>query len=209
MKNLIIYGAGGFGREVACWVKSLKELKFKGFLDDDKNALNGFGLEEFYLGNMDSYEFKDDDFVVIAIANSDVKEMLYKKLKAKGVKFTNVVHESVIVGDRVRFGEGNIICPYGVISVDVQILDCNIFNLHATIGHDAKIGSFNTFNSHCDITGNTSIKDRNFFGSRVSVLPSAKIGNNNKIAAGSVVYKGIRDNLIYLGNPARKVGKNE
>ena len=50
--------------------------------------------------------------------------------------------------------------------------------------------------------------NNNFFGSRVSLLPKCKIGSSNKIAAGSVIYNGVKDNSVYLGNPARKVSDN-
>jgi len=33
--------------------------------------------------------------------------------------------------------------------------------------------------------------------------------NDNKVSAGSVVYKGIKENSIYLGNPAKYIGKNK
>ena len=70
------------------------------------------------------------------------------------------------------------------------------------------INSFNTFNSHCDVTGNAKIINNNFFGSGARLLPKSKIGSHNKISAGSVIYKGIKDNCIYLGNPARKISNN-
>ena len=45
MKNLIIIGAGGCGREVLQWAKDInekgKQWNIKGFIDDDINALNG------------------------------------------------------------------------------------------------------------------------------------------------------------------------
>lgn len=45
MKNLIIIGAGGCGRELLQWVKDINKVKklwnIKGFLDDDLNALSG------------------------------------------------------------------------------------------------------------------------------------------------------------------------
>ena len=55
---------------------------------------------------------------------------------------------------------------------------------------------------------NVQIKDGNFLGSRVSILPKAKIGTNNKIAAGSVIYIGTRNDSIYMGNPAKNIGQN-
>ncbi len=212
MKNIIICGTGEFAREVFYWIQGSEKnqnIKFKGFLDKSPNSLIPIGLNEYYLGDEDKYNFLTNDYILIAIADSNIREIVYKKLKILNINFFNYSHDSVIIGGKVNFGEGNIICPNSVLTTEISIGNCNIFNINTTVGHDVNIGSFNIFNSHCDITGYSNIKNNNFFGSRVSLLPKCKIGSNNKIAAGSVVYKGIRDNFIYLGNPAKKVGINE
>lgn len=212
MKNIIICGTGEFSREVYHWIKQSEKkqnIKFKGFLDKTKASLLSFNLEKKYLGYEDTYEFTPDDYVLIAIADVNIRKFVYDKLKSKNIQFFNYIHDSVIIGGNIYFKEGNIVCPNVVLTTDINISNCNIFNINTTVGHDVSIESFNTFNSHCDITGYCKVNSCNFFGSRVSLLPKCRIGSNNKIAAGSVVYKGIRDNLIYLGNPARKVGLNE
>jgi len=56
--NIIIVGAGGFGREVYLWTKdSFPKGKYyiKGFLDDDKRALDKFNLDITIIGDIDSY----------------------------------------------------------------------------------------------------------------------------------------------------------
>ena len=211
MINIIICGTGGFSRELYYWIKQSElhqNILFKGFLDRSESSLKPFGLEKYYLGYEDTYISDDKDYFLIAIGDVNVRESLYRKLKTKNYKFFNYIHESVIVGGEVKFGEGNIVCPNSVITTNIKINNCNIFNINCTIGHDASIRSFNTFSSHCDITGYSKIINNNFFGSRVTILPESKIGSNNKIAAGSVIYKGIKNNCIYLGNPARKISSN-
>jgi sugar O-acyltransferase (sialic acid O-acetyltransferase NeuD family) len=211
MRNIIFCGAGEFSREVFYWLKQSEKyqnIKFKGFLDFDSTLLNTYDLKEYYLGHEDDYNFDDNDYVIIPIAEPVLRERVFNKLKSKKVKFINYVHDSVNMGGKIIMGESNIICPNSILSTDIIIGDCNIFNLNVTIGHDVKIESFNTINSHCDLNGGCSIKNFNFLGSRVTLLPKSKIGNNNKIAAGSVVYKGIKNNLIFIGNPAKKIGIN-
>ncbi len=211
MTDIVVCGSGSFARELYGWIKHSEvnqNIKFKGFLDKDNKSLINFGLEKYYLGDEDSYAAADSDFYLIATANVNVREIIYKKLKNKNCRFYNYIHESVIIGGDIKLGEANIICPNSVFTTDIKIGDCNIFNINTTIGHDVVIDSFNTFSSHCDLTGNVSIMNNNFFGSRVSLLPKCTIGSRNKIAAGSVIYKGVKDNSIYLGNPARKVSNN-
>lgn len=50
------------------------------------------------------------------------------------------------------------------------------------------------------------IGDSNSIGTNALVLPHSKIGNNNKIAPLSAVYKGCKDNCYMVGNPALKIG---
>ena len=114
----------------------------------------------------------------------------------------------MIIGNDVKLGEANIICPQSVLTTNIVIGNCNIFNINTTVGHNVIINSFNTFSAHCDVTGRVVVANYNFFGLRVSLLPKSKVGSNNKIAAGSVIYKGVKNHSIYMGNPAKKVGKN-
>lgn len=211
MFNIVICGSGAFARELCCWIRdseSTQEIRFKGFLDARTDSLDKHKLGEFHLGDEDSYHPDENDRFLIGIADCKLRQIIYSRLNSKGFKFINYIHDSVLVGGAVKFGEGNIICPNSVLTTDISIGDANIFNIQTTVGHDVVIGSFNTFSSNVDVTGYSLIGNANFFGSRVSILPKCRIGSNNKIAAGSVVYKGIRDNAIFLGNPAKKVGSN-
>jgi len=211
LKEILICGSGKFAREVYWWVINSQEalgIRFKGFLDVSNDKLKGHKLEEFYINSESNHNFSPNEYVIIAISEPLLRSKIYDKLHSKGIQFYNFIHPSVIIGGDVGFGEGNIICPNVVLTTDINIGNCNIFNLCGTVGHDVKIGSFNTFSSHFDITGNVQIGDLNYSGSRVSFLPYCKIGNNNQISAGSVVFKGVKNDSLLLGNPAKKIGNN-
>jgi len=209
--DIIVCGTGEFAREIYHWIidaqKSMK-IKFKGFLDSNNISLAKFNLDHLYLGNEDDFRITSNYSIIIAIADKGVRENIFIKLNKRKVKFTNFIHPSVKLGGNLKFGTGNIICPNCVFTCDINVGDFNIFNINTTVGHDVRIGGYNTFCSHTDITGNVKIEDGNFLGSRVSLLPNAKIGTNNKIAAGSVIYIGTRNNSLYMGNPAKKIGSN-
>ena len=77
MKNIVIIGAGGVGREVSLIIEKINELKATwnliGFIDDNINSwgnvINGYPV----IGGIDSLEkLSLDTYVVIAIANYQV-----------------------------------------------------------------------------------------------------------------------------------------
>jgi sugar O-acyltransferase (sialic acid O-acetyltransferase NeuD family) len=206
MKKVIIYGAGGFGREVHRWAEDFfnvqSDLKFYGFLDDGTDLSEFPELKEYYLGKGAEWKFSDDQIFIVALGLVDAKRKVVQFLSSHDADFLSFVHPSAVIGSRVELGVGNIICPGCIFTTDVIIGDHNLFNLYTTVGHDVVIGSFNVFGAHNDITGNVNIGDNNFFGSRVSILPGKTVGSNNKVSAGSVLFRNIKDNMMVMGNPA-------
>lgn len=209
MKNLIIFGTGDFAVECYFWLQDAIEkndsLIFKGFVSTNNDLDENSSLEKYYLGNEYSYIPEENDYFIVAIAgNLSLKEKIVSILNEKNVKYFNLIHPTSIIKTK-KLGVGNIFAPYTVISYDVSIMNHNSFNCYTSIGHHAEISSFNAVNSHCDITGHCKISNSNFFGSSVVMLPNSIIGNHNKIAAGSVIYKKFRDNSLISGNPAIKI----
>lgn len=209
MKNLIIFGTGDFAIECYYWLLDMildsKDYTFKGFVSTNNDLNPTSNLNDYYLGNEITYNFNQNDYVVVAIAgNLKIKEKIINFLNEKNVNYFNLIHPTAIIKTQ-NIGVGNIFAPYTVISFESIINNHNSFNCYTSFGHHAKIGNFNALNSHTDITGHCEIGDSNFFGSSAIMLPKSKIGNNNKVAAGSVIYKRFRNDITIIGNPAVKL----
>jgi len=210
MKKLAIYGAGSFGQEMWLIIKDIiaadnLDYEFIGFIDDVKatGTLVKYGT---VIGNIDflnSLDFKLD--VVIAINDPQALKSIYNKIINTNISFPNYIHPSVFYYDKQSFliGKGNVIAHLSLISFDVKLGDFNIFNTRASIGHHVQIGSFNTFNPNVQLSGNVSIGDMNIFGLNVGVIPKKKIGNGNTIGAGSVLLRSIKNDSLWMGNPAK------
>ena len=113
MKNIVIVGAGGVGRETSLIIQQINELKITwnliGFIDDDVNSwgnvINGYPV----IGGMDSLEkLSLDTYVVVAIANYKVKKRIVNKINNR-FKFATIVHPRVWLHDYMTLGEGTII----------------------------------------------------------------------------------------------------
>ena len=207
MKNLLIIGAGGFGREVydwACQCQSFcREWVVKGFLDDDPGALKGYNMAAGAIASVDDYQPLGNDVFVCAIGKPENKKKCCEKILEKGGAFTNIIHSSVILGRNVRLGEGVILCPGVTLTCDIQIGSHVALNLKASLGHDAIIGDYCQISSFCDITGKVKLGNEVFMGSHASILPGTAIGHNALIGAGSVVVKDVKPRTTVFGVPAQ------
>lgn len=207
MFNLIIIGAGPFGREVYYWIKEGKtnvNASSISFLDNRPNILNEYGLKETVLSDFENYEPYSNDLFICAIGDPKVKKTAYDTLKNKGANFISIVHKSVIISSNTIIGECCIIAPNVVISNNVTIADNVSINTGSSIGHDCNIASHVHINVHANITGYVTIEEQVLVQGSSCVTPGLTIGQCSTIGVGSVVLKNVEPNSSMFGNPARK-----
>lgn len=212
MKDIAIYGAGGFGKEVACLINRINEFEPKwnlvGFFDDnpDKKGkmVSHFGL---CLGGIDELnKYSGEIAIMMAIGNSNVVRKLVPNIHNENVYFPNLIHPNFIISDPETFviGKGNIIQGGCTATCDVNLGDFNVLNGAICLGHDVKIDSYNTFMPDVRVSGEVKVGCGNFFGVGSIVLQQIRIGDNIRLGAGSVLMTKPRDGNLYMGNPARK-----
>lgn len=209
MKDIAIFGAGGFGREIACLIKKINKEKptwnLVGFYDDNPQLLGTKNEYGEILGGIDALNQYDQELAVaIAIGNPSVVKKVVESITNKNVSFPNLVAPDVIVMDEENFsmGRGNIICSKCWISCNVHFGDFNILNVGTTIGHDVQMGNYNSLMPAVNISGEVTIGEENFFGVASAVLQRKKIGNNTIIGGNSLIIKNTKDGRTYMGNPA-------
>lgn len=211
MKDIIIYGGGGLGKEVACTIKRINDKvptwNLIGFVDD--SIAIGTHISHFgeVLGNIEylnSYTHKIN--VVIAIGNGNISKKIVSQIFNPNIEFPNLVYPNFWVEDYNTFtiGKGNIIQGGCAVTCDVSIGDFNILNGSVVIGHDVTIGNYNTIMPATRISGEVNIGDCNVFGVSSIILQRLKIKNNTTIGAGAVLMTNPKENSIYIGNPAKK-----
>lgn len=212
MEKIAVFGAGGFGREVACAISVINAVKptweFIGFFDDNVD-LKGKQISHHgkCLGNSDDLNAYPDDLnIAIAIGNCKVVRKVYEKITNPRIKYPNIIIPSVEMVDKESFkmGKGNIMQKDTYFSCNVQIGDFNVFNGWGGFGHDARVGSFNTFMPHVNVSGGVVIGDDNFFGVGSIILQQIKVGSNVRLGAGSVLMTKPKPGNVYIGNPAVK-----
>lgn len=212
MKDVVIYGVGGFGREIACLIRQINDVQptwnLIGFLDDNPDTWNKpvshFGI---CLGGLDYLnQYPNDLAVILGIGNSDSVTHISEQIINPHVTFPNLIHPTFRVNDPETFtiGKGNIIQSLCIATCNVTIGDFNVMNGSICLGHDVVIGNYNTIMPGVRISGETRVGNHNFFGVGSIVLQQLKVGNHVKLGAGSVLMTKPKDGNLYMGNPAKK-----
>lgn len=209
MKDIAIYGFGGFGREIACVIKAINQTvptwNFVGYFDDG-HAIGDGNKYGKVLGNLDTVNGYDKSLaVVMAIASPTVLQDLIGKIHNPNIYFPNVIAPNVLFFDKesVAIGQGNVITFGGRISCGVSIGNFNLMNGCVSLGHDVVIGDYNVMQPEVRISGETIIGNANFLGVRCTVLQGLTIGSDVRIGTGSVIMRKTKDGMSYFGNPAK------
>lgn len=215
MNDILIYGAGGYGREVACIINRINSIKEEwnlcGFIDDgvEVGSTNEYGK---VLGDL-SYVNKitKKTAIVIPIGNPKVVKKIVASIKNENIYYPNIIDPDVFFLDilTTKMGKGNIISPKTIISCNVNIGDFNLFNMNDGIGHDVTIGNYNAFMPNVNISGGVNVGDANLFGVKSSILQYLSIGSNNQVGAHSLIVRNAKSDFTYVGIPAIPVSKNE
>jgi sugar O-acyltransferase (sialic acid O-acetyltransferase NeuD family) len=209
--KIAIYGAGGFGKEVACLIERINrnggDWELIGFYDDSKLLGSSVSRYGQVLGGMDAL-MKVDEPLAIAIAINDNKVVrrIREEITNTNITFPNLIDPSLFLVDEQTFsmGEGNIIQNDCMISCDVVMGSFNLINDHVVVGHDNHIGDFNGLMPAAHLSGGITIGDNNLLGVASVVLQGITIGNGVTLGANSVLMTQPRDNSTYLGVPAKR-----
>lgn len=211
MKDLIIFGASGFGREVAWLVERINKVaptwNLLGFMDDNE-AIHGTEINGYrVLGGMAAVADYPDAYFVCAVGASKVREKIIGNLKMinPNTRFGIVIDPSVEMSDLVTVGEGTIICAHTIITVNISIGSHVIINLDCTIGHDAILHDFVTLYPSVNVSGMTNIGHCSELGTGMQIIQGKTVGDYSIVGAGAVVVKDIPPKCTAVGSPAKPI----
>ncbi len=206
MKDLIIAGAGGFGREALALAKTLNSIEpqwnIRGFINDVPDALDGVKCSHGIIGTIKDWQPSDNEVFVMGVSSPAGKEKIAGILKAKGARFVTLVHPLALVSEYVTMGEGCIINGRSSIG-DNAVLGDFVNLAGSMVGQDAVIGDFSTLTGYVNIT-DAKLGKRVFVGSHAVILNRRKIGDDAYVCAGSIVLNNVKPGIKVFGNPAKK-----
>lgn len=215
MKDLLIIGAGGLGRETAWLVERINQKSptwnLLGFIDDNekirKKNINGYRV----IGDYKKIKDYPDAYVVCAVGASKTRENIIKKVMdmIPDVKFATLIDPAAEMSDFVLIGEGSIICAHTIVSVNVKIGKHVIIDWNCTIGHDAVLEDYVMLYPGVNVSGSTMIGNCVELGTGMQIIQGRKIGRYTVVGAGAVVVKDLPEKCTAVGSPARPIKFSE
>ncbi len=210
MTEMLIYGAGGFAREVAQLVRDLAgcgaPITLKGFLSDDASTHGTSVAGLPVLGGGEYLKAHSGRFdVAIGIGTPAVKRRLTPLVLAHAKSCPVLVHPTVVSSSSVMLGTGTIVCAGSILTVDIVVGDFVTINLACTVGHDSRLLDYVTLAPSVNISGNVTVAEGTDVGTGSRIIQGKRIGHWSIIGAGAVVTTDTPDNCTAVGVPARPV----
>lgn len=205
MADIVVYGTGGFAREVHQLIEDVaadgQPWNFLGFLDDDVQKqgkeVHGFPV----LGGRE-WLVEHDVGVAMGVGDTTSRRRLVTSLPG-GMSFPPLVHPLAWLGKRIELGTGTLVCAGSLLTTDLRLARHVIVNLDCTIGHDAAVGDFVTLAPSVNVSGNVTIHEGVDIGTGASVNQGLSIGEWSVVGASAAVVADIPANVTAVGVPAR------
>ncbi|MDI3336425.1 acetyltransferase [Defluviimonas aestuarii] len=207
MRDIAIYGCGGFGREVLQILHALnvqaRQWNCLGFVVDPgithPETVHGLPVSD----DIETLERGARADVAVAIGNPSARRSIAERMGAMGCKFPTLVHPRAWIGDRVSLGEGVVICANACLTTDITVFPHVHVNLCATVGHDAKLGAYSTISPGANISGKVTLGTGVEIGTGAALIQGVSVGDGSVIGAGAAVIRPIPPHSTAVGVPAK------
>lgn len=208
MQDIVIVGAGGFGRELAGWLEvcfAPQEYRLKGFLGTDPSQLDGYEVDAPVLDDPATYVPQTNDRFLLAIGDVGVRRRVVQDLCGRGAQFMTMIHPSAVIAGSAQIGCGAVIYPLATVSNGASLDEFVHLSLYASVGHDARVGKFCLLSPYATLNGFALLDDDGFMGTGSSIAPGVSVGQNTKISAKASVHRDVDLNSFVHGVPGRQM----
>lgn len=213
-KLYAIYGASGCGRSLMPVARQQLAREQDSseivFIDDAQTTITTVNAHRTM--NYASFlaEPATQKQVLIAIANSKVREKIANRLQVDDIQLWSVQADNVVLMDEAQIAAGAALSPFVTITSNIKIGKCFHANLYSYVEHDCVIGDFVTFAPGVKCNGNIHIQDHAYIGAGAMIKQGSPgqpliIGRGAIVGMGAVVTKSVPAGVTVVGNPARIV----
>lgn len=211
--DLLIVGAGGFGRETLDVVEAINAAarspmwKVVGVVDDAPSSVNLDRLsarQAPYVGSVDDRVARvERPRYVVGIGSPRTRRQIADRLDAAGFQAATLIHPAASMGTKCVVGEGTVVLSGARLTTNIALGRHTHVNPNATIGHDTVLGDFVSVNPGANISGDCVIEDGVLFGSAAVVLNQLRVGAGAVVGGAACVVRDVPPGAVVKGVPAR------
>lgn len=214
LKPLIIVAGPGGGWMIASIFEAINDIKPEwdiiGFIN--KAPTEGEMIGQYnMLGDLGKIKhFIGKGYYILYTLHSSLDRKKKKIEQLKGfhipaAKIPTAIHPLAYVHPSAKIGRGVVIDPFVVIHPYVVIEDYVRIASLTTISHEARVCCYSEINSGVSVAGGVVVKEGSYIGLGASIRQYVVIGSNSIVGMGSVVVEDVEDNVVVVGNPAKKL----
>lgn len=210
---LVIFGAGGLGREVAVLIHQLNEAaaapqwELRGFYDDlTPTSATVAGLP--YLGTAaDLNAVREPLHVAVAVGSSAGRAAVVSRLTSPKLFFPPLIHPGVAHEpyQRLQLAEGCIIQQGCILTTDIHLGRFVLLNLGCTVGHDAELADFCSLMPHANVGGAAQLETGVYLGTNATIIQGVRVGAGTVVGAGAVAVRDLPAGITAVGIPAKAI----
>lgn len=214
-RDLVVVGAGGFGREVLDVVDAVNASgpepawTVVGVADDAPTEANLEHLRKRsvpFVGGTSGLNGADPGAAihyVVGIGNPVARRLIADRLDAAGLTPATLIHPTVTMGFDVEIGAGSVLCAGVRLTTHISLGRHVHLNLNSTVGHDTVLGDFVSANPLASISGDCTIEDDALIGVAGVILNGLTVGRGSVVGGSACVVKDVLPGAVVKGIPAR------
>jgi sugar O-acyltransferase (sialic acid O-acetyltransferase NeuD family) len=217
VKEIAIYGAGGFGREVAWLVQACSRdtaaYEVVCFIDDDE-ALHGTVLNNIPVMGLEIARHRFPEAKVVGgVGSPKARQTMMEKAAIVGFGFETMIHPRVERSDWIEIGIGTLICAGNILTTNIVLGEQVQINLDCTVGHDVVMGDYATLAPGAHVSGCVHLGRRVYVGTGAVIINGTEaspivLGDDAVIGAGACVNKSVPAGLTVVGVPAKPLQRS-
>ncbi|MDB5234253.1 MAG: hypothetical protein JWR44_1246 [Hymenobacter sp.] len=212
---LVIFGAGGLGREVLVLLRQINEAhptwNLRGFYDDQAPAAPTVGGLP-YLGTAaDLNSTAEPLAVAVAVGSPAGRAAVVARLTSPQLSFPTLVHPGVALQpyQNIAVGAGTIIQKDVNLMTDLRIGRFVLLNVGTILGHDAVVDDFCSLMGHVDLSGYVHVETGCYLGTKATIIQGLRMGAHSTLGAGAVAVRDVPAGVTAAGVPAKILRKAE
>ncbi len=213
MAKVIIFGLGDMAEIAHYYLKNDSEHEVVAFCVSKKDLPKEKYFKELPIIAFDVVEEKYSPikYNFFAPMSSEkmntVREKIYYSIKKKGYQMISYMSSKAVVynseiGNNCFIQAGNVLHPFTKIGNNVMLWSGNL------VGHHGEIKDHVTFASHVAMAGNCIIGENCYLGTNSTIRDGINLAKGTLVGLATVITKNTEEWSVYLGNPAKKIGKN-